>query len=104
MCVKHHGLHLYVHTEHKIIATVILFYHTSLMLTVLMLRIKNSTHLSNKDAKRRGKNFGHCWCVSSWDTKNVLILRPQNEQIMRESSLFTRCWSEFLLCDCCDDR
>lgn len=58
MYVKPHGLHFYVYSEHKIIATVILFYHTSLIAyTVLMLTINNRTHLSNKDAKRRGKNL-----------------------------------------------
>lgn len=71
-----------------------------------MLTITNRTHLFNKAAKRRGKTSGSVGVcrVSSTEKKNVLILGPQNEQIMRESFLFTRCWSAFLLCDCCDDR
>lgn len=56
-----------------------------------------------KERAKTSGSVGVCR-VSGTEKTNVLILGPQNEQIMRESSLFTRCWSAFLLCDCCDDR
>lgn len=80
MCVKPHGLHLYVHVSRiKIIASSwrdLTLPCLSYAYMLLMLAINSSSHLFNKTAKRRKILWvvvvGVCW-VSNTTERNVLI-------------------------------